>query len=321
MKPAVKILLIVAIALVVVGAAIFAGAMTFLHANLNGSALETKTYEITKDFEDLSIRVTTDDVSFVLSDDKSCKAVCLEREGVTHTVEVNGKTLEIGVNDTRAWYEHIGFFSFATPRITVYLPKDRYASLLIDTETGDVDIPKDFTFGSVGITGSTADVSCGASSEGMTKIKLSTGDIGISGASAGELDLSVSTGDIRLDAVSCEGAASARVSTGKVQLTDLSCESLTSVGSTGDVRLKNVIASGSYYIERSTGDVVLDGCDADELFLKTSTGDVTGTLLSEKIFITDTSTGSVDVPKTTAGGTCEITTHTGDIRIGLIEKE
>ena len=51
--------------------------------------------------------------------------------------------------------------------------------------------------------------------------------------------------------------------------------------------------------------------------VNTSTGDVNGTLLSEKIFITDTSTGRVSVPKTTSGGKCEITTSTGDINIGI----
>ena len=44
---------------------------------------------------------------------------------------------------------------------------------------------------------------------------------------------------------------------------------------------------------------------------------VGGTLLSDKVFITDTTTGDVDVPKTTTGGKCEITTTTGDIEIDI----
>ena len=53
------------------------------------------------------------------------------------------------------------------------------------------------------------------------------------------------------------------------------------------------------------------------IMVKTSTGNVKGTLLSDKIFVTDTSTGRVSVPKTTSGGKCEITTSTGDIEIEL----
>ena len=59
------------------------------------------------------------------------------------------------------------------------------------------------------------------------------------------------------------------------------------------------------------------GSDAAELFVKTDTGDVTGSLLTDKIFITQTNTGDVDVPDTAAGGRCEIRTNTGDIEIKI----
>lgn len=79
-------------------------------------------------------------------------------------------------------------------------------------------------------------------------------------------------------------------------------------------------ASGAFSIERSTGDVEFDGSDADEITVKTSTGDVRGTLKSEKVFLTDTSTGWINVPKTTSGGRCEITTSTGNIDIAILKE-
>lgn len=81
--------------------------------------------------------------------------------------------------------------------------------------------------------------------------------------------------------------------------------------------MKNVIATEKFSIERSTGDVTFDGADAAEIFVKTDTGDVKGSLLTDKVFITETDTGRVDVPKTTIGGRCEITTDTGDISIEI----
>ena len=42
-----------------------------------------------------------------------------------------------------------------------------------------------------------------------------------------------------------------------------------------------------------------------------------GSLLSEKLFLAQTNTGSVKVPKTSAGGHCEIATGTGDIKITI----
>jgi DUF4097 and DUF4098 domain-containing protein YvlB len=61
--------------------------------------------------------------------------------------------------------------------------------------------------------------------------------------------------------------------------------------------------------------VNFNACDATEIFVKTSTGNVAGSLLSSKVFIANTSTGSIDVPKTTSGGRCEIITSTGNIKI------
>ena len=62
-------------------------------------------------------------------------------------------------------------------------------------------------------------------------------------------------------------------------------------------------------------DVRFEGCDAGELSVRTDTGDVTGTLLSGKVFLVQSDTGRVEVPKTVSGGRCEIATDTGDILI------
>jgi DUF4097 and DUF4098 domain-containing protein YvlB len=92
---------------------------------------------------------------------------------------------------------------------------------------------------------------------------------------------------------------------------------LRSNGTTGDIALLNLSAEESISIERDTGDVKFYECDAGEIFVKTSTGDVTGNLLSEKTFVTDSNTGKITVPKNTVGGKCEIFTDTGDIKINI----
>lgn len=115
--------------------------------------------------------------------------------------------------------------------------------------------------------------------------------------------------------MTCNGGITVGVSTGKAALTDIACKSVTSSGSTGDIYLKNVIAAEKLSIERSTGNVKFDRSDAAEIFVKTNTGNVTGSLLTDKVFITQTDTGDVSVPKTVTGGRCEIKTDTGDIKI------
>ena len=117
--------------------------------------------------------------------------------------------------------------------------------------------------------------------------------------------------------MTCTGDVSVNVSTGKTVMTDVVCQNMDSNGSTGKISLQNVAASGTLSIKRSTGDVHFDGCDAAEIYVTTDTGSVTGTLLSEKVFIAASDTGRIDVPKTATGGRCEITTDTGDIRLSV----
>ncbi len=313
-----KIVFIIAGILIILGIVLFAVVLAsngWELAKLNTAKYQSNSYVIEEDFQNISVNTDTADVLFVLSADEMCRVECYERENTAHRVSAQDGTLEISLEDTRKWYEYISFFSFGMPKITVYLPQTEYAVLNIRTSTGDVDISKDFQLDSVDISVSTGIVKCCASAAGRIKIKTSTGDILTQNISAGALDLSVSTGKVQADSVACQGDVSVRVSTGKATLRDVQCKNLRSTGSTGDLHLQSVIAAEQFSIERSTGDVKLDGCDAAEIEIETETGDVTGSLLSAKIFLTQTDTGRVDVPRSTTGGRCEIETDTGNIKI------
>lgn len=314
-----KIWLVIAASLVVLGLTIFAAVMTVNHwdfTKLSTAKYETNAYEVSEGFSNISMETDTADILFVPSDDGICKVICYEQKNMKHSVDVQDGTLMINAVDDREWYEYIGI-TLGTPKVTVYLPETEYVLLMIKESTGDVEIPKDFKFESIDISVSTGDVKSFVSASEVIKIKTSTGDIRVENASAGTLDLSVSTGNVNVSGVACEGDVKINVSTGKTNITDTACKSVTSTGSTGDLSLKNVIAAEKFSLERSTGDVKFDGADAAEIFVKTDTGDVTGSLLTDKVFITQTDTGSIDVPQTVAGGRCEITTDTGDIRIHI----
>ena len=311
--------LILAAILTAAGLVIFLGAMAVLDFDfrrLNLMKFETNTYEAEEAFDRIVIDVDTTEIEFARSDSAQCKIVCIEREREKHTAAVKDGTLTIGTLDTRKWYDYIGF-SFGSPKLTVYLPREKYASLSVNTHTGDLEIPADFAFENLTVSGTTADVNCMASVSDIMNIELTTGDIEISGITAGALALSATTGRIELSSVTCNGAMEVSTTTGGMKLTDVTCQSLTSRGDTGRMILKNVIASDSMSIERSTGNVVFEGSDAEQIQVKTSTGHVTGTLLSPKVFVTETGTGRVRVPKTASGGKCEITTGTGNIEIDI----
>lgn len=293
--------LMTAAVMVVLGLILFAAVMTAYQwdfTKLSTVTYETNTYEISEEFHSISVNTDTADLVFAASPDERCSVVCYEAEKAGHSAEVRDGTLTIAVVDKREWYDYIGI-SIGAPKITVYLPEREYASVCIQESTGDVEIPKDFKFESM-------------------DISVSTGDICVKGVTAGMLDLSVSTGKVTVVGVSCEGDVTIDVSTGKAEVTDVRCKNLISAGSTGDIVLENVIASEKISVVRTTGDVLLDGCDGAELFLKSSTGDIEGTLLTEKVFLAESSTGSIDVPDTFTGGKCEISADTGDIHIRII---
>lgn len=319
MNKTVKIWLIAAASLVIVGIVLFAGVMTKLgwnFAKLSTVNYVTNTYEVDKDFGDIALDTDMADIVFAPSQDGKCRVECYEEENAKHTVSADGGVLSVTAEDRRAWYEYIGFY-FGTPRITVYLPESEYGSLTVSGSVGKVEVPKDFAFDSADISLSTGNVDFCAFAAGQVKIKTTTGDIRAENISAGSLDLSVSTGTVTASGVSCGGDIAVGVSTGKAYLYDISCKNVISNGNTGNIYLDSVIADERLSVERSTGEVSFDGCDAAKIYVKTSTGNVTGSFLTDKVFITDTDTGSVDVPKTSDGGKCEIGTATGNIKIKI----
>ncbi len=297
MKKSTKIALVIASVLVIVGLMITLSALSMMDwdlSKLNTTRLETKAYQIDEEFASILIETDTADIRFSDSEDGECKIVCYEQINVWHEVSVSDGRLTIKTLDERKWYEHIGIF-IEQPSITIYLPIGEYGDLLIEEDTGDISIPEGYTFESIDIGISTGDVKSRASANEDIKIAVSTGNIDVKGISAKSIDLTSSTG--------------------KSVLKDIECESIVSKGSTGDIHLTNVIAHEYLSLNRSTGDVILTDCDAGEIVIKTDTGDVTGSLLSEKVFITQTDTGDIDVPKCASGERCEIVTDTGDIKI------
>lgn len=269
----------IGLCLIGLGGILFAGAMTLLKwdfTKLSTIHYQTKEHVLEESFTHIAIEADTANITFLPSDNGQTRVVCREQERLTHTVTVQEDTLTITVRDDRKWYDHVGI-QFGSTEITLYLPGEVYGKIAVKTSTGRVQLPEDVTVSSV--------------------------------------DIQVSTGDIRLSRITCQEDISVKVSTGRVKMEDVTCKRFLSTGSTGSVSLKNVLAAEKMDIRRSTGNVRFDGCDAGEILVDTDTGDIRGSLLSEKIFTAHTDTGKIQVPKSTVGGVCDMTTDTGDIII------
>jgi DUF4097 and DUF4098 domain-containing protein YvlB len=332
-----KVLITISIIFLIAAALIFLSTLSaheWSFKKLMNPAL-TKTHEINDSFEDISISVDTADVKLVPTDEKSVRVECRETYKLTNTVEVKDGVLKIEGKDSRRWYELATIIPVHF-EITVYLPKGEWGELRINTATGDSYVPAGFSFKSVDIKKSTGNISIASGASGNMNLKTSTGDIDVSNVSSENLSVNATTGDISLSSIT-SGSLYANTSTGDIALSDtriggnilinsstgkqsftnVSCKSFSSSADTGDALLTSVIAEGALRIERSTGNVKLESSDAAEIHIETDTGNVTGTLLSDKVFIVRTDTGDIDVPKSTVGGRCEIETDTGNIIISV----
>lgn len=317
MNKNVKIWLIIAITLILIGVITFTCIMTVNNWNfklLSTEKFVSNTYDIKEDYKNITITTSTADIQFVPSKNSDSSIICYENVKENHSVYVENDTLIIIQNNAKKWYEYIGI-SFEKPTITVSIPQDKYGNLTVESSTGNVVIPKEYLFDNINICCSTGYVSNSASASEIIKIKTSTGKIDIQNVMSNNIDVSVSTGNISVRDISCEENINVNVSTGKANVTDVKCKNLISDGSTGKISLNNVIATEKFNIERSTGNIEFINSDASEIIAKTDTGDIKGTLLTDKVFITKTDTGSIQVPKSTSGGKCELTTDTGDIKI------
>ncbi|MBQ3235731.1 MAG: DUF4097 family beta strand repeat protein [Clostridia bacterium] len=318
MKKASKILITIALSLIVIGMIIFiiAGfALRWDFSKFGAGKFVTNTLEISEEFTNLSVKTDTADIEFLPSENEKCKVVCYRREKQKYYATVENNALIISSVDESKWYELI--FNVGSPKITVYLPNTQYSQLVIKQSTGDVKIPNNFKFDSIDLSVTTGDVYIESSVNNQIKINSSTGDVKLENLTANSINVSLSTGDVNVSNVTLGGDISIGVSTGKVRLNTVSCVNLSSTGDTGDIYLNSVIASQKFDIQRSTGDVKFSLSDASEIFVETDTGDVSGTLLTSKIFIVSTDTGDINVPSSTSGGRCEITTDTGDIKIQI----
>ncbi len=118
---------------------------------------ETNSYQITDPF--YHVRVVTDsaNISVLPAEDRITAVDCYELSTAKHAVSVLDGTLTIQVQDTGSWYDCFDFL-YKAPTVYVYLPSGVYSDLVIESESGDVEIAPDFRFNTIDIDAPNGDV-------------------------------------------------------------------------------------------------------------------------------------------------------------------
>lgn len=210
----------------------------------------------------------------------SPKVVCSISEHITYDVKSEGGTLKIKQQDNRPWY---GFFNAWNPEygVVVELPAETYERLLVKTTSGDVWVKERYFL--------------------RTEVATMSGDITLLEGSYGNLKATTTSGQIW-----CPH---------NPQLTSLEMGSIS-----GDIILAEVQSSGPAAISTVSGDIGLSCFDASEIRASSVSGNIGAALMSGKIFSAHSTSGYIHVPDSDpSGGTCDITTTSGNIEIDIWE--
>ena len=337
MKKSVWISMIVAGVCIVAGLACIAmghamGGHRFMKANI-----ESKDYTVTEDFQDIRVDTVSADVTFVLSNDGACRVAVKDDGRMDYTVGVIDSVLTVSAEVKEPWYKKPFslFGGVEDASVTIYLPAKAYQSLTAKTTSGDIeaesrlsisqgvillvttgDIEWQGSAGSLFAKATTGDLSLEnvTVTEGITA-ETTTGDISLTRVTGSSLKVHAGTGDTEVTNSEVAGQITAETTTGDISLTRITCDSLDAQTTTGCIELTDTVATGQVTAKTGSGDICLTRADAATLSLKTTSGSVKGSLRTPKVFYTDTTSGSVDVPKSTEGGLCEVKTTSGSIRL------
>ena len=294
MKKRTKIAILISVTLILIGIIAIVGASAAIGFDFR--RLDTESYKADRQqiddvFNSINIDANICDISLIPSNDGVCRIEYQTDEDTDFSFKVENGTLTV----TESREPVIKFsISFKETYIRLYLPESQYSSLSINTDTSDVAIPSSFSFETA-------------------KILTDTGEVEYYAAVKNRLSIETDTGDVDISKISTDGEITIKTDTGDIEADGVNCADFTAESDTGEISFDNVISKNTIEIKSNTGDVELDRCDASSLLIETDTGDVEGELLTEKVFITETDTGHIRVPKTSSGGRCEIITNTGDI--------
>ena len=322
MKKGKKILILVSVACILLGAAMVTGAFLSLTQDAAGqlAALEfvSKTHTVTEPFTMLNIRTINSTVELLPSPDGICRIVCDDSEKLYHqfsiTESAQGAQLNINQRDEWAWYEMLdSLYREDGITLQVYLPESEYELVHVYSVSGDIKIAPDFCFNTVN--------TC-----------TTSGNTELTDLSAIHLMVHSTSGDLILRNIEAEEDVYLECISGTMQVENLKAVNITTHSSSGDTVLKRISSayllsrsvsgqiqvhdgqiSGTSSFETTSGDVEIMNSDCGEQAVETTSGTVTLENVRGSSLNTRTSSGAISVMKTRYSGNALFHTVSGDI--------
>ncbi len=287
----------------------------FFRRESSGSA---KTWTLKDNFSDINIKSKTGGIKIYRSSDRSAKVVWSGSKNTKLSVETNWSTLSVEEKFKLPWFLR-PVSIFESSEIQIWLPKDTYDGLSVNSDTGSVVIPAGFSFKTAVINTDTGSVDFQAGIREDLKIESDTGRITVNGVRPNNMRLNSDTGELMVKSIRASKDIRLETDTGRITITNVRCQKLDVKSDTGSLSLADAIAAEKMDLESDTGSIKLDRCDAGSIEIETDTGSIQGTLAGEKIFSARSGTGKVIVPESTSGGSCTIKSDTGSINIEIVK--
>lgn len=303
MKKGIKIALIAAACLIVAGLVI--GGLGFAFggdAFFKNEAVTEREIVIENGFSDISIDCERSTVVILPAEDGVCRIIAGESEKCRISAEVVNGRLQIKQSTKPKWgINFISFdFSVFNPyRLDIYLPASEYGALSVNNVSGGVNISEGFTFANARLDTVSGGIKFHSRVRSEAAFESTSGGIEAGGFECELLKADCTSGGIRLSNVSCGSA-------------DIECTS-------GGITLTSVIASGMLEVDTISGSITFERCDGGSIRANAVSGGIKGSLLSPKLFRTDTVSGRISVPASGDGGICELETTSGRIEITIAE--
>ncbi len=272
---------------------------------------EVATKEFAPDFERVSIIENEAEVELIRAVVGSPRIEYSKVEDRDYIVTVEDGILDIRVDDRRSSFLNFNV-TFKRMFLRVYLPADAYDTLFIDSSSGSVTVPADFTFGEAAVEASSGSVNFEAAVTGSANIKTSSGSVRLANLCPETMDVETTSGSIK---VTDAGAGEAKIMTtsGGATVTGGQYGDIEVGSSSGAIRVEKISAD-SAAVQASSGGVDLIECQVSgNAQVKTSSGTIEFVSCSAGTITAEASSGAITLERTVASGLAQLSNSSGGV--------
>jgi len=127
-----------------------------------------------------------------------------------------------------------------------------------------------------------------------------------------ELSVVSTSGNVEIDEKISFNECSIITTSGNIKLSEVTIEDLDIAVNSGNIKLDE-ISCNKLSASTTSGNITIDDCRGNDIVLSVKSGNIKGHFLSDLTYEAKTSSGNVIVPTSKEGGTCKITTTSGNI--------